>query len=124
MKAKGMCWGCGEPISGGKHYHDGYCRDTNKAKQNAQRHAVKRTQAAALNSGVELGKHNKQLMARLAPLVLRSHGEVAKIMGLSAEGVRLIELRALAKIRAALLPFKNATSGADKVRVVTQPIPS
>lgn len=118
------CWGCGLAIAGRKHYHDGYCRNTNKAKQAAQRQAVKRTQAASLNSGVELGKHNKDLATRLAPLVLRSHSEVGRMMGLSAEGVRIIELRALAKIRAALLPFKNATCGADKVRLTTCPIPS
>lgn len=119
-----LCWGCGLAIAGRKHYHSGYCRDTNIAKRAAARHATKRSQGAALNNGVELGKHNKALMARLAPLVLRSHADVGRIMGLSAEGVRLIELRALAKIRAALLPFKNATCGADKVKITTCPIPS
>lgn len=120
-----ICYGCGLPVEGvRKHYHDGACRDANTAKRNRERRAVVRSQGAALNGGTSLGKWNKDLAARLAPLVLRSHGEVAKMMGLSAEGVRLIELRALAKIRAALLPFKNATCGADKVRVVTCPIPS
>lgn len=125
METKGLCWGCGLPIEGvRKHYHDGACRTANTLKQARQRQAVKRTQAAKLNGGTELGKHNKDLAARLAPLVLRSYGEVGKIMGLSAEGVRIIELRALAKIRAALLPFKNATCGEHKVRLTTQPIPS
>lgn len=124
METPKLCYGCNLPIEGRKHYHDGPCRDANLAKQNAQRRAVKRTQGAALNGGVEIGRSNKDLATRLAPLVIRSHREVAKIMGLSTEGVRLIELRALAKIRAALLPFKNATCGADKVRLTTCPIPS
>lgn len=123
METAKTCWGCGLPIEGRSHYHDGACRAQNKLKQDRQRASVKRTQGASLNGGRELGKWNKDLASRLAPLVLRSHGEVARIMNLSAEGVRLIELRALSKIRAALLPFKNATCGEHKVRVVTQPIP-
>lgn len=124
MKTTGLCWGCGEPIEGRSHYHDGACREANEAKRSCRRSAKARTQGAALNGGEALGKWNKDLATRLAPLVIRSHNEVGKIMGLSAEGVRLIEIRALSKIRAALLPFKNARSGAEKIRQITQPIPS
>lgn len=133
MKIKGLCYGCNLPIEGAKHYHDtvpagsalsSTCRELNTAREARQRQAIKRTQAAKLNGGVELGKHNKELMARLAPLVIRSYGDVAKIMNLSPEGVRLIELRALSKIRAALLPFRGALSGEAKIKQVTQPIAS
>lgn len=116
------CWGCGEPIHTGKHYHDGACRSANTAKRTRERQATIRKQGAALNAGVELGKHNKDLATRLAPLVIRSHADVGRILGISAEASRQIEIRALAKIRAALLPFKNATCGAHKVRLITRPL--
>lgn len=117
------CWGCGEPIQTG-HYHDGACRDANTAKRNRERQATKRKQGAALNEGVELGRGNKDLATRLAPLVIMSHADVGRILGISAEASRLIEIRALAKIRRLLLPFRNATCGAHKVKITTCPIPS
>lgn len=124
MKTKGLCWGCNLPIDGSKHYHDGACRTANKLKQDRQRKAVVRSQGAALNGGDELGKWNKDLASRLAPLVIRSHGEVAKIMGLSSEGVRIIELRALSRIKKLLMPFRGARSGSAKITQTCTPIPS
>lgn len=94
-------------------------RETQGAKQTREKKL-----AADLNQGVALGKSNKDLAERLKPLVLRSYGEVAKEMGLTSQAVRLIELRALNKIRAALMPFKKATSGEAKVTQVTVPIAS
>lgn len=94
-------------------------RQTQGAKQTREKKL-----AADLNGGVSLGKHNKDLTERLKPLTLRSYAEVGKIMALSPQAVRLIELRALAKIRAALMPFKKATGGGAKITQVTVPIAS
>lgn len=94
-------------------------RQTQGAKQTREKKL-----AADLNGGAALGSGNKDLMARLAPLVVRSYSEVGKLMQLSPQAVRMIEIKALAKVRAALLPFRNAQSGADKRRQVMTPIAS
>lgn len=129
METKGRCWGCGEPIAGRLHYHrevtvpgSPTCHKKNRTRILAESAALVRKQGAALNGGKEIGEHCRDVSDRFEPLTVRSRGTVAKMMGLTVSGVRVIELRAMAKIRAALLPFKNATCGEHKVRIVTQPI--
>lgn len=100
------------------------CRVLRLREIQEQKKARERKLGADLNAGVALGSSNKELTNRLSKLTLRSYGEVAKIMCLSPKAVRLIELRALAKIRAALMPFKKATSGEAKVTQITIPIAS
>lgn len=129
METKGLCYGCNLPIDGGKHYHrelapdgSGSCYTRNRKRLNKDSLRLVRKQGAALNGGKEIGEHCRDVSDRFEPLTVRSRGTVAKMMGLTVSGVRVIELRAMAKIRAALLPFKNATCGEHKVRIVTQPI--
>lgn len=100
------------------------CKVLRLKKTQEEKKAREQKLTADLNAGVELGKSNKSLTERLKPLTLRSYAEVGKIMALSPQAVRLIELRALAKIRAALMPFKKATSGGAKVMQMTVPIAS
>lgn len=100
------------------------CKALRLKQTQEEKKTRERKLTADLNEGVSLGKHNKDLTERLKPLTLRSYAEVGKIMALSPQAVRLIELRALAKIRAALMPFKKATSGEAKVTQVCNPIPS
>lgn len=123
------CWGCGESISGGLHYHREVtvpgkpsCYKQNRTRIFRASAALVRKQGAALNGGKEIGVHCRDVASRFEPLTIRSRSDVAKMMGLTVSGIRAIELRAMAKIRKALLPFRNATCGADKVRIVTQPI--
>lgn len=107
-----------------KHFCDDPCRGLRKKQLAKEKNERARQLAADLNGGVELGKHNKELTDRLGKLTLRSYSEVGKLMQLSPQSVRLIELRALAKIRKLLTPFRGATSGEAKARQVSQPIPS
>lgn len=100
------------------------CKALRLKQTQEEKKSRERKLTADLNEGVELGRSNKSLTERLKPLTLRSYAEVGAEMGLSAQAVRLIELRALAKIRAALLPFRNARSGAEKINQVCNPIPS
>lgn len=100
------------------------CKELRLRQTQEEKKARERKLTATLNSGVELGRSNKELTQRLAPLVLRSYAEVGKIMALSPQSVRMTELKALDKIRKALLPFRNSRSGVDKVRQIQNPIPS
>lgn len=100
------------------------CKTLRANQLQAERKSRERQMAAELNGGVPLGSGNKDLMARLAPLVVRSYSEVGKLMQLSPQAVRMTEIKALAKVRAALLPFRNARSGAEKITQVCNPIPS
>lgn len=113
---------CRTPAPGSK--YSSSCKELRLKQTQEEKKARERKLTADLNKGVELGKSNKSLTERLKPLTLRSYAEVGKIMALSPQAVRLIELRALAKIRAALLPYKGARSGDEKVRQITVPIPS
>lgn len=105
-----------------KHFCDDPCRGLRKKQLAEQKKVREKKLTADLNGGVSLGKSNKELTDRLRPLTLRSYGEVAAQMGLTPQAVRLIELRALNKIRAALLPFRNARNGAEKINQVCNPI--
>lgn len=100
------------------------CKVLRLKQTQIEKKARERQLGADLNGGIPIGERNKDLTTRLRPLVLRSYAEVGAEMGLSAPAVRLIELRALSKIRAALMPFKKATSGGAKVTQVTVPIAS
>lgn len=100
------------------------CKQLQLKQTQKEKQARERALAADLNGGVSVGKGNKDLLGRLKPLVLRSYAEVAAEMGLSAQAIRLIEMRALKKIKNFLMPFRNSTSGAAKVRQVTAPISS
>lgn len=131
METKGLCYGCNLPIGGGKHYHrelapdgSGSCYTRNRKRLNKDSLRLVRKQGAALNGGKEIGAHCRDVSDRFEPLTIRSRKTVANMMGLTVSGVRVIELRAMAKIRAALMPFKNAYSGRAKINQVTQPIPS
>lgn len=113
---------CRTPAPGSK--YSTTCKELRLKQIQEEKKARERKLTADLNAGVALGSSNKELTERLKPLTLRSYAEVGKIMVLSPQAVRLIELRALAKIRKLLTPFRGATSGEAKARQVSQPIPS
>lgn len=100
------------------------CKALRLKETQEQKKTRERQLAANLNKGVELGSSNKELANRLSYLTLRSYSEVGKIMCLSPQAVRLIELRAINKLRKLLMPYKNSLSGTDKVRQITAPIAS
>lgn len=99
------------------------CYKINRAQIFRASNALVRKQGAALNGGKQIGAHNRDVADRFEPLTIRSRQTVAKMMGLTVSGIRVIELRAMAKIRRLLMPYKNALSGADKVTQITKPIP-
>lgn len=128
MKTKGFCWGCNLPIKTG-HYHreitvpgQPSCYKLRRAQVFREHGARVRKQGAALNGGKEIGEHCRDVADRFEPLTIRSRATVAKMMGLTVSGIRVIELRAMAKVRRLLMPFRNARSGAEKVTQITKPI--
>lgn len=89
------------------------CKEKARTKRMQNQCKMRRERGAALNGGDALGKHNKDLESRLRPLVLRSHKQVGRLLGISSEAVRQIELRALEKIRVFLDPYKRNRVGRE-----------